>query len=574
MKKTIILSILLVAFLNTNAQTIQFNRGAHDDTTIDSSGNIINVGGVSDTSDDFYMNDADFKFDVIRHPAGGVYPHGFISKLSNAGNLLWVKVFNTETINNGHSVFSRIHKVVTDENDNIYVSGAYSGIMHLDETTTLNSGTTDNKNSFLLKLDTNGNLIWYKEYLDHDIPNNGFDTVDIADISFKNSKLHVGLEFKGNTDFGFKDNASLPLISESSGNGNKVDLVLITYNDNGDENTIRRITAEDLGFNSLDNVSLLFRDFYVSDTKTTILATTGTSRTLIIIKLLQNNVIDRFFTMSVQNSFSTYLLENVEEDSNKNIFISGRILGTADIDPDSSVLKTVTASSLSDILILKLNENYEYVWHKQLPNSNPSHAQLLVESKIVNDNIFIFGNVRTGGSSTYDLSGENNTNTTIVGESGFYISEFSGTDGSFVNTLFLKYYSTNNPSPPFLIGTSLVYYNNNFFITGPLLSHGSIEFLDKKITLEVYRYGHFISKLSLSDLKATLSNSEIALVKNDVKVFQVDNHFDTDKKDFTLKVYNILGKEIENRNLKPGVYLIKVNDKQLNEYKVFKRIIR
>lgn len=571
MNKLLLISTLFIlTTFNITAQTIHFTGAvSQNDTAIDTNGNIINVGAITN---DVNFSPSDNNFEFSTPETGDV--NAYITKISDAGNILWTKVLKTEKITTPIEI-SRIQQVVTDSNNNIYVAGTYRGIVHLNDNIILNSTSDDNYNSFIIKFDTDGNILWHKEYLDHNVQQNGFAYEFIHQIKVTNNKLDVGITLEGDVDFGFKNNEGNQIITQSSKNGQLKDVVILQYNLDGTEENIHKIEGVDVGFNFLDNEDLLFVDFSTTTNSTTILARNGTSKVLKVINLLQDGTINRTSTLLTNNNFSTFFPVKIALDSNESIFISGRFSGSVDFNPDPTINENVSeVGSKTDIFILKLDNEAKFLWSKQIPNPSISFTQALRDMQIVNDNPIIYGNVRVSPLKNYDLSGEDNEATTIKGNNGFFVSEFSGADGAFSKTIFFKYYDTSGNIPQQNFGISLEFLNDTLYFTGPLLSNGTVEFLDKSITLDKSKFGSFISKFSLNDLETTLSTKNNYLIENEVFVYQYNNQFLVNKNTFKIEVFNLLGKAIINNNLKPGFYLVKALDKNTKKYKIFKKIIQ
>ncbi len=562
---------LALTFFSIKSQTVYFNGNvSQNDVAIDLNGNMINVGAI--TGDvDFSPEDDNFRFSTPE--IGDI--NAYITKISNTGTVLWSKVLKTEKIDESPLEISRITHVDLDNNNNIYVAGSYKGIIHLDDSIVLNSGSVDNYNSFIIKYDTDGNVLWYKEYLDYDTQQNGFAEEFIHQIKIANDKLYVGLTLKGSVDFGFTTSNDSSIISESSNSGALNDAVVIQYNLDGTENRIDRIQGVDAGFNLNDNVDLILVDFAVADDFTVLLARSGSSRTLKLINLSDSGTIANVETLAANTTFSKFFPVKVVLDNSNNIFIAGRFSGSVDVDPDLSVNKTLTAaSSKTDILILKLSSDNEFLWSKQIPNPSAIYTQMLNDLEIINGNPVIYGNVRIRPTFSYDLSGENIEGATVEGENGFFVSEFLSADGAFSKTLFFKYYDTFGNIPQQNFGIDLEFFNDNLYISGPLLTNGTVDFLDKSLTLETNKFGSFISKFSMDNLDTTLSLKENDLYDKKQIVYQNNNRFISSKSQVKLEVYSVLGKKLENRNLKTGVYIIRATDTKLNEVTIVKRIIQ
>ncbi len=102
----------------------------------------------------------------------------FIVKVDTAGNVLWLKQGSAKYDDRGIALSS-------DADRNIYVSGQFSDTLHFDNTY-LNNGYNA---SFLMKLDSMGNEIWFKKL---------FATqVLVNDLKCKGDKIFVTGDFQG-----------------------------------------------------------------------------------------------------------------------------------------------------------------------------------------------------------------------------------------------------------------------------------------------------------------------------------------------------------------------------------------
>lgn len=158
---------------------------ANEDATsieLDSSGNVYIAGSF------LY---ADFDPDpVTTHilPASPQFNHGFLLKLNNNGEFVWVKTFDS-------NAFANNLDIELDNSNNIYVTGQFQGSIDLDP-----SASEDNYTSiggfdvFMAKLDNNGNYIYGKTF---GSVNNDYTNV----ISVLPSGIYLGGSFSGTVDF-------------------------------------------------------------------------------------------------------------------------------------------------------------------------------------------------------------------------------------------------------------------------------------------------------------------------------------------------------------------------------------
>jgi Secretion system C-terminal sorting domain len=109
---------------------------------VDASGNVYTTGSFSGSAD----------FD----PGPNVYTLNsgtmFISKLDNSGNFVWAK-----------SVLASSNSITLDQNNHVYTTGSFVGVVDFDPGVTVVNVTGSNsvwQDLFILKLDSAGNFIW------------------------------------------------------------------------------------------------------------------------------------------------------------------------------------------------------------------------------------------------------------------------------------------------------------------------------------------------------------------------------------------------------------------------------
>lgn len=125
--------------------------------TVDNAGNIYVVGYFSGTAD-FDPGSAVYNLSG----AGAVAANeAYVLKLDSNGNFLWAKSF-------GSTGYDRAHSVKTDSSGNVYVLGEFAGTVDFDPgpgvTQLAAAGPPDFSETFILKLDSNGNFGWAKSF--------------------------------------------------------------------------------------------------------------------------------------------------------------------------------------------------------------------------------------------------------------------------------------------------------------------------------------------------------------------------------------------------------------------------
>jgi Secretion system C-terminal sorting domain/Beta-propeller repeat len=151
-----------VVKLNANGEFLwakNFGGGgvavAGNGITVDSNGNVYTTGLFPYTIDFDPSSTSEFFLNAINQ-FGFAATDVFISKLDSNGNFVWAKNIGAQ--------FSETGVAIThDSNDNIYVSGKFTGTVDFDP----NGGTAEltgisSSSGFILKLNSSGNFIWAK----------------------------------------------------------------------------------------------------------------------------------------------------------------------------------------------------------------------------------------------------------------------------------------------------------------------------------------------------------------------------------------------------------------------------
>jgi hypothetical protein len=150
---------------------------------VDSAGNVVTTG--------YFQGAADFDPSVgtlTLTSAGGV--DAFISKLDDAGNLVWAKRL-------GGTATDQATSVVVDGSGNVYTSGSFGGTVDFDpgpNTYNMTSATPEAK--FVSKLDGEGSFVWAGQMGNADPSSrSAVMTLDSGDDLYATGK------FYGTTDF-------------------------------------------------------------------------------------------------------------------------------------------------------------------------------------------------------------------------------------------------------------------------------------------------------------------------------------------------------------------------------------
>jgi len=90
--------------------------------------------------------------------SGNPYGDIFVVKYDPAGNVLWLKAAINPT---GGITFNNVsYGTRTDNNNNVFITGSFSGVIQFGDTTLVSSWDGTNQDVFLAKYDTQGTFVW------------------------------------------------------------------------------------------------------------------------------------------------------------------------------------------------------------------------------------------------------------------------------------------------------------------------------------------------------------------------------------------------------------------------------
>ena len=371
--------------------------------SLDMAGHILITG--------FFDTQADFD------PNGGIkylYPNGgfdvFVLKLDTTGNFIWAKSF-------GSSTDEQYGKLATDGAGNVYLTGSFksptdfnpgSGVYIL---TPANYPNRNNPDIYILKLNAAGNFVWaYSFGGDYEDYGTAITVDNVGNVyaagSLKSSS-QVDLDPGPATYIltGGQSGCSFILKLNSFGNFVWAKAFYSKYNTGYGDSYINGITNDQNGnvytagaFNQKLDLNPGSDTFYVTS---------------------NNNLNDLFiskldsmgnFVWAKQVGGSRHdLAEAIKIDSAGSIYITGFFAGTVDFDPGVGVnnLTSTGTYSSSDVFILKLDENGNFLWAGKVGGKSDdiTFAELSID---ISNNIILTGNFRDTanfdpGSGTYNL---------------------------------------------------------------------------------------------------------------------------------------------------------------------------
>jgi hypothetical protein len=396
---------------------------------IDSNNSIIISGGFQATVD----------FDPGVGIANHISPGGttmFILKLDSNTDFLWAKSINAPTV----GPFSSItvgHDIDTDSNNNVYITGRYSRNTDFDPgmgvTELLSNGQAQ---SFILKLDSNGDFIWAKS-----IGNNGLNPAQGEGIAIDNSgNIYATGRFTGTTDF---DPGVGVTNLTSQGND---DIYITKLDTNGN-----LIWAKSYGSSSQEyghtittdssgNVYLggFFQETVSFNTiNSTVNLTSDGSWNGLILKFDANG--DITFIESISSTVFVFI-DSIFLDSSNNFYVSGYFENDATLDFGNGPT-TLSNVGDADSFVVKISQS-------TLSNNNfKLESTVLYFPNPVNDKLTIVSE-ENFDISIYDLSGREVKNITkktrevsfsvINLTDGVYFLKGQNSKGSFSKKLIIE----------------------------------------------------------------------------------------------------------------------------------------
>jgi hypothetical protein len=347
------------------------------DLARDKQGNLYVTGFFTDTMD----------FDpgpgLVKLSSAGMYD-AFVAKYDHDNHLIWARrMGGTET------EFS--HAIVLDASGNVVITGSFEGTADFNPGAAVNNLISAGEDdSFVCKLDTNGNLLWARR-----LGGAGRETANDVAIDASGNVITVG-RFSGAADFdpGLLTNNLTAVafqdiyISKLSANGHFV--WAKSLGGSGDDDNGAAVAVDASGNVYTTGWFSGTNDFDPGPGITSITATTTNQTDLFIHKL---NGAGIFQWVKRVGGTAEERGEDLALDAAGNIHYIGSFFGTVDFDPSGSVFQLNSANGSSFVSVL--NQDGTFLWAR---NTAGASDALAVDSL---GNILLTGNFR--GTVDFDL---------------------------------------------------------------------------------------------------------------------------------------------------------------------------
>ncbi len=361
-----------------------------NDIAIDPAGNMYIAGYFASDAIDF---DPLGGTGVILSTKGG--DDGFISKMDPNGHLVWVKQIG----NTGTSGTEAVLAIALDDTGNVYVTGYFNGTADFDPGTgaadtffMTRTGTSNNNDIFVLKLDNNGNFVWAVS-----MGGTGNERGLAMDVD-RAGNVYVAGAFNTPSPgafFGTVD--TLITTRNAAGTSNSVDAFICRVNASGDISWVKQIGgygADALNGVVADDYGNVFITGGFVDTARfgdayTLIGNPGNNQDGYVARMdaATGNFI---WIHGIGGPEGGDRGEKIVTDNMGHIYITGAFRGTANFDPNGSYPLTATPNKVvggqevDDIFVAKWDTAGNFIWTNSWGGGTADYGQDLVLDGIGN----------------------------------------------------------------------------------------------------------------------------------------------------------------------------------------------
>ena len=274
----------------------------------------------------------------------------FVLKLNTNGELLWLRQIGGVTAENSMSL-------TIDNNNNIIISGTYSGTIDLNPNAGIDNVTSQGgQDVFIVKLDDNGGMVYGKSIgsISNDAP------VRIAHSS-TNEIYVAGWYFNSNGDF--NPDSGVASISYNGTSGN----FIVKLNQTGDFvyakafGNYANSNVKDMKVDGNGNINLAGNYSATLDldpANDTINFSPAGNQDIYILQLSPSGTTNWIRTIGSANSEEVYSLDI---NSNNELLIGTSFIGTVDFNPGIGTFDLTSATSIQDAAFLNLNSSGTFI---------------------------------------------------------------------------------------------------------------------------------------------------------------------------------------------------------------------
>jgi hypothetical protein len=374
-KYSTLLFYIFIGVITSKAQNYQWARtmgGGQVDfgnaIAIDDSGNVITAG--------IFTTTVDFDPGIDTMNLQAVDREIFISKFDPAGNFIWAKSM-------GGTSVDLVRSISIDNFGNIYTTGFFKGVADFDPGIgTYYLASAGDDDIFISKLDAAGNFIWAKRIggiFDDEglrITVDAFGNLYTTGVFFGTVDLDPGIDTSNFTSI-----SSDFFISKLDQAGNFQWAKTWSWTNAGQAISI---LADSAGYIYATGIFLGTSDFDPGIDTSNL-----TSAGMYDIFILKLDSAGNFQWAKSTGGTNNDQGKFISMDDQGNLYVTGFFIGTSDFDPGTGVFN-LTSAGAWDIFIIKLNNNGNLIWAKNIGGNSQDNANTI---KVDNN-----GNIYTTGS--------------------------------------------------------------------------------------------------------------------------------------------------------------------------------
>lgn len=359
--------------------------------------------------------------------------------------------YNMEWTNQIGGNSSDIGKSITkDDNGNLYIIGYFFSTVDFDSSSNVENLTSaGDRDIFIQKIDSNGNLIWVKQ-----IGGLGSDEGHAITIDANNNIYATG-HFSGTVDFDPAAN-----INNITSEGLH-DIFILKLDANGNFQWVKG-----MGDSGFDRGLSINTDINGHIYTTGIFGGTANFGSNVNPENLISNGDTDVFIQKIDTNGNLIWVKQmggtssesglfITNDAFGNVYTTGSFSQTVDFDPGSGVQNLTVTSGVIDTFIQKLDSNGNFIWIKQIGSATSTSESVQSVAIDTDNNICLVGHFK--GTLDFDPSVVNTFNMTSTGDGDIFILKLDS-DGDFIWT---KGMGGNS----FSIGKSIVTNSNNDIYT-------------------------------------------------------------------------------------------------------------
>jgi uncharacterized repeat protein (TIGR01451 family) len=259
------------------------------------------------------------------------------------------------------------YSVVTDNNGNVFITGAFNGIVDFDPGINIFNVTSTSQDFFVLKLNQFGNFQWVKTF-ESTGSETGWDvTLDLS------GNIIVAGQFKGTVDF----DPGMNVFNLISNTPNNVDVFILKLDSNGNFIWAKKYgnTGDDAALSVLVdlNNNIICTGYF---TGSVFGLTSNGSADGFVLKLNSSGsqIWAKKFGGPTTGVVGNDIVKSVQIDINSNIYVVGNFEGLTDFNPNAGVFN-ITSIGGQDAFIVKLDDFGDFIWANSVGSVNTDYFQ-------------------------------------------------------------------------------------------------------------------------------------------------------------------------------------------------------